>query len=152
MDLCGSLWILEIHPVNVTVVNNVVNSLLIMTASCSVFDVPFGQQMPTSSMQSSDAFDGGPLASRKVKSGTAFLVMMSVNPDSLLHLSFSVVLVSRREAALVQKGYREVRHYGDSSLRSFYAWLCFTFLYSLKVGNSIYVMERSSEHLTLDSW
>ena len=36
-------------------------------ASCSVFDATFLHQMSASSMQSSDAVDGGSLASRKVK-------------------------------------------------------------------------------------
>ena len=53
--------------------------------SCSVFDVPFVHLMPASSMQSSDAVDGGPQPSRMVKpedsvlgSRTVFFVLMSL--------------------------------------------------------------------------
>lgn len=50
---------------------NVVNCSLVMAAftSCSVFDAPCVHQMPATSLESSDAADGGPRASRKVETG-----------------------------------------------------------------------------------
>ena len=66
MDLEDSSAVSE----HAQVVNNVVNGLLVMAefASCSVYEAPFAQQIPSSSIRCFDAVDGG-LASTKVKAG-----------------------------------------------------------------------------------
>ena len=75
-----------------------VNGLLVALVSCRVFGVPFVYEMPVSSMRSSDAVAGDPVASTKVKpgsyvveSGTRFFFVVSVNPHSLLHLSLVTI-------------------------------------------------------------
>ena len=69
--------------------------------------------------------------------GIRFLFLVFVDPHSRVDLSFSVMLVSRREAASVQNGRHGVRRGSDSMLRSSHtgrSWLCLAFLYSLKIA------------------
>ena len=63
-------WFLEILLVNADMQQSLTMWSMVCWSwphSYLVFDAPFVHQMPASCMQSSDAVDGGPLASKKVK-------------------------------------------------------------------------------------
>ena len=91
-----------------------VNGLLVVDTS--LIDVLLVHQASASSMYSFDTVDGAPLASRKVTvggsvvgSGTKFLLLVSAETQSRhLHLSSSVLSVSRMKAASVQNGRCEI--------------------------------------------